>query len=61
LGIKSLFIERERERKRKMGGVVVRDTTMVGKKLFSVLKVPRQCPLDFLVGVRLVFSINSKL
>jgi hypothetical protein len=40
----------------------VRDTTIVGVKetIFSVLKVPRQCPLVLLTGARLVFRINSK-
>jgi hypothetical protein len=28
--------------------------------IFSVLKVPRQCPLVLLVGVKLVFRTNSK-
>jgi hypothetical protein len=44
--------------------VVVRDTTMEGggkETTFAVLKVPRQYPLVLLVGVRLVFGINSTL
>jgi hypothetical protein len=36
---------------------------MVGDKetIFVVLKVPRQCLLVFLVGVKLVFGVNSIL
>jgi hypothetical protein len=47
-------------RERKLG-LVVRDTTLVegsGKQHFSVLNVPRQCPLVLLVRLRLVFRIN---
>jgi hypothetical protein len=42
-------------------GVVVRDPAVMGVKetIFSVLKVPRQCSLALLIGVRLVFRINS--
>jgi hypothetical protein len=32
----------------------------VKETIFSVLKVPRQCPLVLLVGVMLLFGINSK-
>jgi hypothetical protein len=51
---------KERKRERMLG--VVMDTTMVVFKetIFSVLKVPRQCPLVRLVGVRLVFRINPE-
>jgi hypothetical protein len=36
---------------------------MVGVKetIFSVFKVPRQCPIVLLIWVRLVFRINLKL
>jgi hypothetical protein len=52
----------ERERRKKLGGGVVRDTIMVGveETIFTVLKVPRQCQLVHLVRVSLVFRINSK-
>jgi hypothetical protein len=33
----------------------------VKETIFETLKVPRQCPLVLLVGVRLVFGINSTL
>jgi hypothetical protein len=55
--------ERDRERERELGRRgVLRDTKMVGVKetIFSVLKVPRQCPLVLLVGARLALRINSK-
>jgi hypothetical protein len=43
----------------------VKVTTMVrgGVKetIFFILKVPRKCPLVLLVGVKLMFRINSKL
>jgi hypothetical protein len=56
-------LERERE-ERKLGRVVVADTTMVGGRgqgnnIFG-LKVPRQCLLVLLVGVKLVLRINLK-
>jgi hypothetical protein len=54
--------ERETDRQRKWG-VVVRDTTIVGwgrNNIFG-LKVPRHCPLVFLIGVRLEFRINSTI
>jgi hypothetical protein len=43
-------------------GVVVRDTTIVGGQGNNIfgLKVPRQCPLVFLIRVRFEFRINSK-
>jgi hypothetical protein len=57
------YRERERERERKLGGVVVRDTTMVGGQGNNIfgLKVPRQCPLGLLIGVRLEFRIHSTI
>jgi hypothetical protein len=52
--------ERERERAREKGEVVVvRDTTLVegdGNITFC-LKVPRQCPLVLLMGVRFYFKV----
>jgi hypothetical protein len=42
--------------------VVVRDTTIVGKRVgknIFGLKVPRHCPLVLLIRVRLGFRINS--
>jgi hypothetical protein len=48
---------RERE-KRKFGRGVVRNSTVLGRggieTKFAVLKIPRQCPLVFLVEVGLV-------
>jgi hypothetical protein len=54
--------ERERENREGWGRFVVRDTDMAGVKetIIWVLKVPRKCPLALLVGVRLVFRLNSK-
>jgi hypothetical protein len=53
------YCERE---KRDSWGLVVRESAMLGvkKTIVSVLKVPRQRPLVLLIGVRLVFRINSK-
>jgi hypothetical protein len=59
--------ERARERIEKVGGGgsitpkgggegAVKKTIF----FFSVLKVPRQCPLVLLVGVKLLFRINSE-
>jgi hypothetical protein len=54
--------EGERERKRRRENwVEVRDTTMGGgikKNLSWGLKVPRQCPLVLLVGVKHLIRIN---
>jgi hypothetical protein len=53
-------LERERERERERGGVVVvRDTTLVGGdgNIIFCLKVPRQCPLVLLIGVRFYFKV----
>jgi hypothetical protein len=65
-----IFSERERERERERegegswggaGGSSERDYNGgVKDTIFSVLKFPRQCPLVLVVGVRLVFRINSK-
>jgi hypothetical protein len=40
----------------------VSDATIMGvkDKIFSVLKVSRQCPLVLLVGAKLMFWINSQ-
>jgi hypothetical protein len=50
-----------RERERKLRERVVKDTTVleggVIETKFAVWKVPRQCPLVLLVGVRLVYEI----
>jgi hypothetical protein len=48
--------EREREERRLWGEGVVRGNYNSGRSR----KVPRQCPLVLLVGVKLVFRINSK-
>jgi hypothetical protein len=43
--------------------VVLRDTTFRGmakKTIYSDLKVPRQCPLVLLLGVKHMIGINSK-
>jgi hypothetical protein len=45
----------ERKRKREKVGVVVRDTALglgVEKTISSVSKVPSQCPLVLLVGIK---------
>jgi hypothetical protein len=51
---------RDRERGRRLG-VVERDTTIEGgsETIIFDLKVPRHCPLVFLIGVRLEFRANS--
>jgi hypothetical protein len=59
----SAYYVREREREkgeRKLGGVVVRDTTIEGgsETIIFYLKVPRQCPLVLLIRVRLEFRVN---
>jgi hypothetical protein len=54
----TLIIEREREREL---GVVLRDTTVVGRGSETImfgLKVPRHCPLVLLIRVRLEFRVN---
>jgi hypothetical protein len=53
--------ERERERKEKVGGG--RRHYIGGgvkKTICSVQKVPRQCPLVLLIGVKHTIRINSK-
>jgi hypothetical protein len=50
----------EREREGVWGGSERRYNGGVKKTMFSVLKVPRQCQLVCLVGMKLVFRINSK-
>jgi hypothetical protein len=58
--------ERERERERMLwggggsGSERYYNSGGVKETKLSVLKVPRQCPLVLLIGVRLVFRINSK-
>jgi hypothetical protein len=41
--------------------VIVRDTTIVGEdgNIIFCLKVPRHCPLVFLIGVRLLFKVTE--
>jgi hypothetical protein len=49
-----------REREREKGEVVVvRDTTLVGGdgNIIFCLKVPRQCPLVLLIGLRFYFKV----
>jgi hypothetical protein len=54
---------REREKVKVWPVMVARDPAIVGVKetIFSVLKVPRQCSLDLLARVMLMFRINLKL
>jgi hypothetical protein len=57
-----LKVRSEREGERKLGVVLTDTVTVVGgqgNNFFSVLKVPRQCPLVLLEAVKIVFSINS--
>jgi hypothetical protein len=60
-----IFFETHRERERESWGGLVRDTTVLegvySKQNVAVWKVPRQCPLVFLVKVRLVLRICSVL
>jgi hypothetical protein len=54
-----LYWGREREKKKKKVGRLVRDTTVLGGVIeteFGSLKVPRQCPLVLLVKARLIFG-----
>jgi hypothetical protein len=60
----SLYRQTDRERERECLGECGSERHYNGgrgvlKTIFAVLKVPRQCPLVLLVGVRLVFGINS--
>jgi hypothetical protein len=56
----TVYTEREREREERKWGVIVRDTTKGGRggNIIFYLKVPRQCPLVLLIGVRLEFRVN---
>jgi hypothetical protein len=53
--------ERERERRECWGAVASERYYIWGvskKTISSVLKIPRECPLDLLVGVKRMIEIN---